>query len=167
MKTFKEINQLAESFKNSNPDAGIAQAYRQGYIDATRDKEACELTDDLFSDNQDLPTFEEFWKIYDYRKQKRNAHIYWDKLPMVDKISIMDRVRDYVASTKKSNDPRDRRTPRMHPSTYLNPRNRRWEDEIDVVTTNTSNANEQQLAFAQQSLNGLANLIADSKEPVR
>lgn len=67
--------------------------------------------------------FEEFWNRYDKKVQRAQAERMWKKLKKTEIEAIMSRVDAYVQSTP------DRQF-RMNPATYINPSNRRWEDEI-------------------------------------
>lgn len=67
--------------------------------------------------------FERFWKVYDKKVQRAQAEKMWKKLSVQDKQEILERVALYVLSTPDVQY-------RMNPATYINPMNKRWQDEI-------------------------------------
>lgn len=77
------------------------------------------------------PTFEEFWDLYDKKTGKEECRRLWKALGQKDREAIMDYLPGYVRSTP---DP----TYRKNPKTFLNKKNRHWEDEI-VISGNTGN----------------------------
>jgi predicted metallopeptidase len=68
-----------------------------------------------------IPTFEDFWQAYDYKKSKKKAQQKWNRLSVDEKIAIMEHVPMYIKSTPD-------KQYRKHPTTYLN--GECWEDEI-------------------------------------
>lgn len=79
-----------------------------------------------------IPTFDEFWNAYDYKKGRKKAEEKWNRLKPFEKIACMKAVPKYVASTIKAGEPQDHKNYkpyRAHPLTYLN--GARWEDEIE------------------------------------
>ncbi len=69
------------------------------------------------------PSFDDFWNLYDYKKNKPKSTTAWNKLKQKDKEAIMDYLPIYIRSTPE-------KAFRKHPTTFLN--NRGWEDEITL-----------------------------------
>lgn len=67
--------------------------------------------------------FERFWLLYDKKVERAQAERMWKKLKVSEKDEVMKNVALYVASTPD-------KQYRMNPATYLNPANKRWQDEI-------------------------------------
>lgn len=161
--TFKEVQAKAISFANHNPQASIAMAYRQGFIDGYRDKNHYDIeTNAILVTDEPVnllePTFEEFWVAYKFKKARVQAHEMWKRLTPKQKEQVMQKVDAYVASTKSDyNDTSDPRGNRMYPATFLNPKNMRWEDEV-IITKKQPQYAEPELTFAQQSASVIGKL---------
>ena len=147
MKTLKEI--YAEA-KNYAPDN---EALREAFVQGARfmatgkyykeqpmfPKENNVETVDLQvtvttrEDGNSVPTFEEFWNAYAYKKGRKKAEQKWNKLKPQEKVFCMKAVPAYVENTiiPGSAYSDTRKQYRMHPLTYLN--GARWEDEIYTV----------------------------------
>jgi hypothetical protein len=69
--------------------------------------------------------FEQFWKLYERKGNKRKSFNCWKRLTKTDRIDIMSVVEMYVKSTPDLQYRKDAQT-------YLNPTNRHWEDEIRI-----------------------------------
>lgn len=80
-----------------------------------------------------VPTFQDFWDAYAYKKGRKKAEEKWNKLKPKEKVACMRAVPAYVANTVIPGSVSDgsRKQYRMHPLTYLN--GARWEDEIYPV----------------------------------
>lgn len=88
-------------------------------IDKQYNKE--QITIDIY------PTFEDFWTLYDHKKDKEACKPKWDKLSQSDKESIMEFLPSYIQSTP------DKKF-RKHPKTFLT--NKSWNN--DITTKNTT-----------------------------
>lgn len=89
----------------------------------------------LFDNKDNIPQgkivdeeFERFWNLYGKKTQRAQAERMWKRLTKLQKQDILSKVPMYVASTPDL-------IYRMNPATYINPANRRWEDEIRVNNT--------------------------------
>ena len=78
-----------------------------------------------------FPTFDDFWNLYDYKKNKPKSTTAWNKLKHKDKVAIMHYLPMYIQSTPD-------KAFRKHPTTFLN--NRGWEDEI-ILKNETQQTN--------------------------
>lgn len=83
-----------------------------------------------------IPTFDEFWNAYAYKKGRKNAEEKWNRLKPLEKVACMKAVPAYVENTMipGSSPTNTKKQFRMHPLTYLN--GARWEDEIYPVQNN-------------------------------
>lgn len=83
-----------------------------------------------------VPTFQDFWDAYAYKKGRKKAEEKWNKLKPKEKVACMKAVPAYVENTMIPGSVSDgsRKQYRMHPLTYLN--GARWEDEIYPVQSN-------------------------------
>ena len=80
-----------------------------------------------------VPTFQDFWDAYAYKKGRKKSEEKWNKLKLHEKLACLKAVPAYVANTVIPGSTSDgtRKQYRMHPLTYLN--GARWEDEIYPV----------------------------------
>ena len=80
-----------------------------------------------------VPTFDEFWNAYAYKKGRKKAEEKWNRLKPKEKVACMKAVPAYVENTMitGSASTGTKKQFRMHPLTYLN--GARWEDEIYPV----------------------------------
>ena len=80
-----------------------------------------------------VPTFQDFWNAYAYKKGRKKAEEKWNRLKPLEKVACMKAVPAYVENTMiPGTAPSDNKKQyRMHPLTYLN--GARWEDEIYPV----------------------------------
>lgn len=80
-----------------------------------------------------VPTFDEFWNAYAYKKGRKKAEEKWNRLKPKEKVACMKAVPAYVENTMipGSVPTGTKKQFRMHPLTYLN--GARWEDEIYPV----------------------------------
>lgn len=80
-----------------------------------------------------VPTFQDFWDAYAYKKGRKKAEEKWNKLKPKEKVACVRAVPVYVANTVIPGSTSDgtKKQYRMHPLTYLN--GARWEDEIYPV----------------------------------
>lgn len=67
--------------------------------------------------------FEKFWNMYDRKVARPHCERMWAKLTKAQKAEIFERLPAYIQATP------DKQF-RMHPATYINPANKRWQDEI-------------------------------------
>lgn len=146
MKTLKEINAEAKRYAPDN------EALREAFVQGARfmatgryykekpmfPKENEVVTVDLqvtvpIEDGLIVPTFDEFWNAYAYKKGRKKAKEKWDKLKPNEKVACMKAVPAYVENTMipGSASTGTKKQFRMHPLTYLN--GARWEDEIYPV----------------------------------
>lgn len=86
------------------------------------------------------PSFEDFWDLYDHKKDIKAAKQKWNLLTQKEKESIMNHVPEYVKSTPN-------KQYRKFPATYIN--NKSWNNEI---TTNDKSESEQLSSIGQQQV---------------
>lgn len=146
MKTLKEIHAEANRYAPDN------EALREAFVNGARfmatgkyykeepmfPKENEVETVDLqitvpIEDSIIVPTFQDFWDVYAYKKGRKKAEEKWDKLKPKEKVACVRAVPAYVANTVIPGSTSDgtKKQYRMHPLTYLN--GARWEDEIYPV----------------------------------
>lgn len=146
MKTLKEI--YAEANRYAPDNEALREAFVQGarFMATGRHykeqpmfpKENEVETVDLqvtvpTEDGMIVPTFDEFWNAYAYKKGRKKAEEKWDRLKPKEKVACMKAVPAYVENTMipGSAPTGTKKQFRMHPLTYLN--GARWEDEIYPV----------------------------------
>lgn len=146
MKTLKEIHAEANRYAPDN------EALREAFVNGARfmatgkyykeqpmfQKENEVETVDLqitvpIEDSIIVPTFQDFWDAYAYKKGRKKAEEKWNKLKPKEKVACVRAVPAYVANTVIPGSTSDgtKKQYRMHPLTYLN--GARWEDEIYPV----------------------------------
>lgn len=146
MKTLKEIHAEANRYAPDN------EALREAFVNGARfmatgkyykeipmfPKENEVETVDLqitvpIEDSIIVPTFQDFWDAYAYKKGRKKAEEKWNKLKPKEKVACVRAVPAYVANTVIPGSTSDgtKKQYRMHPLTYLN--GARWEDEIYPV----------------------------------
>lgn len=146
MKTLKEIHAEAKRYAPDN------EALREAFVNGARfmatgkyykmkpmfPKENEVETVDLqitvpIEDGIIVPTFQDFWDAYAYKKGRKKAEEKWNKLKPKEKVACVRAVSAYVANTVIPGSTSDgtKKQYRMHPLTYLN--GARWEDEIYPV----------------------------------
>ena len=146
MKTLKEIYAEANRYAPDN------EALREAFVQGARfmitgryyknnpmfPKEDEVVTVDLqvtvpIEDGLIVPTFDEFWNAYAYKKGRKKAEEKWNRLKPKEKVACMKAVPAYVENTMipGSVSTGTKKQFRMHPLTYLN--GARWEDEIYPV----------------------------------
>ena len=145
MKTFIEIIKAAKVYSDQAP---LQDAFREGARYAVTGKYYKEKkmfpkvdefeTVDLHETLPPLasvivPTFQDFWDAYAYKKGRKKSEEKWNKLKLQEKVACLKAVPAYVANTVIPGSTSDgtRKQYRMHPLTYLN--GARWEDEIYPV----------------------------------
>lgn len=149
MKTLKEIHAEANRYAPDN------EALREAFVNGARfmatgkyykekpifPKENEVETVDLqitvpIEDGIIVPTFQDFWDAYAYKKGRKKAEEKWNKLKPKEKVACVRAVPAYVANTVIPGSTSDgtKKQYRMHPLTYLN--GARWEDEIYPVQNN-------------------------------
>ena len=145
MKTFIEIIKAAKEYSDQVP---LQDAFREGaryavtgkyYKENTMFPKVDEFeTVDLHETLPPLasvivPTFQDFWDAYAYKKGRKKSEEKWNKLKLQEKVACLKAVPAYVANTVIPGSTSDgtRKQYRMHPLTYLN--GARWEDEIYTV----------------------------------
>ena len=146
MKTLKEI--YAEANRYAPDNEALREAFVQGarFMETGRyykekpmfPKENEVVTVDLhvtvpIEDGLIVPTFDEFWNAYAYKKGRKKAEEKWNRLKPKEKVACMKAVPAYVENTMipGSASTGTKKQFRMHPLTYLN--GARWEDEIYPV----------------------------------
>ncbi len=146
MKTLKEI--YAEANRYAPDNEALREAFVQGarFMATGRyykekpmfPKEDEVVTVDLqatvpIEDGLIVPTFDEFWNAYAYKKGRKKAEEKWNRLKPKEKVACMKAVPAYVENTMipGSAYTGTKKQFRMHPLTYLN--GARWEDEIYPV----------------------------------
>ena len=146
MKTLKEVYAEANRYAPDN------EALRDAFVNGARfmvtgkyykekqmfPKENEVVTVDLqvtvpIEDGLIVPTFDEFWNAYAYKKGRKKAEEKWNRLKPKEKVACMKAVPAYVENTMipGSASTGTKKQFRMHPLTYLN--GARWEDEIYPV----------------------------------
>ena len=146
MKTLKEIHAEANRYAPDN------ESLREAFVNGARfmatgkyykekpmfPKENEVETVDLqitvpIEDSIIVPTFQDFWDAYAYKKGRKKAEEKWNKLKPKEKVACVRAVPAYVANTVIPGSTSDgtKKQYRMHPLTYLN--GARWEDEIYPV----------------------------------
>lgn len=146
MKTLKEVHEEALKYAPDNEE--VRDAFVNGarfmvtgsyYKEKPMFPKVVELENiDLrvtvpIEDSAIIPTFDEFWNAYAYKKGRKKAEEKWNKLKLQEKVACLQAVPAYVANTVIPGSTSDgtRKQYRMHPLTYLN--GARWEDEIYPV----------------------------------
>ena len=77
---------------------------------------------DTKQDTKTDTMFEDYWAMYGRKGNKHVAKRYWKKLSEDDKVSIGKAITPYITSREKRYC--------LDFQGYINPRNRRWEDEV-------------------------------------
>ena len=148
MKTFIEIIKAAKEYSDQEP---LQDAFREGaryvvtgkyYKEKPMFPKVGELENvDLrvtvpIENSAIIPTFDEFWNAYAYKKGRKKAEEKWNRLKPLEKVACMKAVPAYVENTMipGSSPTNTKKQFRMHPLTYLN--GARWEDEIYPVQNN-------------------------------
>ena len=148
MKTFIEIIKAAKEYSDQVP---LQDAFREGaryvvtgkyYKEKPMFQKVGELENvDLrvtvpIENSAIIPTFDEFWNAYAYKKGRKKAEEKWNRLKPLEKVACMKAVPAYVENTMipGSSPTNTKKQFRMHPLTYLN--GARWEDEIYPVQNN-------------------------------
>lgn len=146
MKTLKEV--IAEANRYAPDNEALREAFVQGarFMETGRyykeqpifPKENEVETVDLqvtvpIEDGLIVPTFDEFWNAYAYKKGRKKAEEKWNKLKPNEKVACMKAVPAYVENTMipGSAPTGTKKQFRMHPLTYLN--GECWNDEIYPV----------------------------------
>ena len=97
------------------------------------------------SNGEDTPDeeFVRWYTLYDKKVGKQNAWKMWKRLTKTQKEEIFERTPAYVASTPDVKY-------RMNPATYINPTNKRWQDEV-IQQPNNSNYGNDRKSIGQSS----------------
>lgn len=149
MKTLKEVHEEAMKYAPDNEE--VRDAFVNGarfmvtgsyYKEKSMFPKVGELENvDLrvtvpIENSSIIPTFDEFWNAYAYKKGRKNAEEKWNRLKPLEKVACMKAVPAYVENTMipGSSPTNTKKQFRMHPLTYLN--GARWEDEIYPVQNN-------------------------------
>lgn len=141
MKTLKEIHAEANRYAPDN------EALREAFVNGARFMIAGKYYKEkpMFPKENEVepievgfivPTFQDFWDAYAYKKGRKKAEEKWNRLKPLEKAACMRAVPAYVANTVIPGSLSDgsKKQYRMHPLTYLN--GARWEDEIYPVQSN-------------------------------
>ena len=148
MKTLKEIHAeanryapdneaLREAFVNGARFMATGKYYKEKPMFPKEEVKSVALRLPVaFDGSIVIPTFQDFWDAYAYKKGRKKAEEKWNKLKLQEKIACLQAVPAYVANTVIPGSTSDgtRKQYRMHPLTYLN--GARWEDEIYPVQNN-------------------------------
>ena len=146
MKTLKEV--IAESNNYAPDNEALREAFVQGarfmvsgkyykeqpMFPKENEVETVDLRVTVSAEGRIIvPTFDEFWDAYSYKKGRKKAEEKWNKLKFSEKIACMKAVPAYVENTMipGSAPSGTKKQFRMHPLTYLN--GARWEDVIYPV----------------------------------
>jgi hypothetical protein len=86
------------------------------------------------------PTFEDFWNLYDYKKEIKKSQQKWNLLTQKEKEDIMLYLPDYIKSTPD-------KQYRKYPCTFLN--NKSWNNETSI---NDKSESEQLSNIGQQQI---------------
>lgn len=146
MKTLKEV--IAEANNYAPDNEALREAFVQGarfmvsgkyykeqpMFPKENEVETVDLQVTVSAEGRIIvPTFDEFWNAYSYKKGRKKAEEKWNKLKLLEKVACMKAVPAYVENTMiPGSAPTDTKKQfRMHPLTYLN--GARWEDEIYPV----------------------------------
>ena len=149
MKTLKEVHEEAMKYAPDNEE--VRDAFVNGarfmvtgsyYKEKPMFPKVGELENiDLrvtvpIEDSAIIPTFDEFWNAYAYKKGRKKAEEKWNRLKPLEKVACMKAVPAYVNNTMipGTAPSGNKKQYRMHPLTYLN--GARWEDEIYPVQNN-------------------------------
>lgn len=101
--------------------------------------------EEIYNNDFDVYTFDEFWNDYDKKVGKDKSMIKFNRLSKDDKNKIKETIKDYVASTPDVKF-------RKNPETYLN--NKSWNDEIVIHSNVVKKANKlDEIQNTQSSLN--------------
>ena len=76
-----------------------------------------------------LPTFDQFWDLYDKKVGREMCEVKWAKISQADREKLIQHVPAYVLSTPE-------KRYRKNPHSYLNQKS--WNDEI-ITTNNGAN----------------------------
>ncbi len=78
--------------------------------------------------------FVQFWELYGLKQKKESAKALFMSLSEKDFDEMKSNVNNYVNNTFTNGD----YPSRMHPTTFLNPKNKRWLDEIPTTSKNST-----------------------------
>ena len=145
MKTLKEVyaeanryapdnEALRDAFVNGARFMASGKYYKENPIFPKEEVKPVELRLPVTSDGSIvMPTFQDFWDAYAYKKGRKKAEEKWNRLKPKEKVACMKAVPAYVENTMipGSAYTGTKKQFRMHPLTYLN--GARWEDEIYPV----------------------------------
>lgn len=92
-------------------------------------------------------TFEEFWRAYDYKRNRKNAWLAWKNLSRCDREAAMAGVDAYKADCERF------QRPMCHAATYLH--QRRWEDDLNTGNENADRINGRNRIFTREDLRKL------------
>lgn len=148
MKTLKEIHAeanryapdneaLREAFVNGARFMATGKYYKEKPMFPKEEVKSVALRLSVaFDGSIVIPTFQDFWDAYAYKKGRKKAEEKWNRMKPLEKAACMRAVPAYVANTVIPGSVSDgsRKQYRMHPLTYLN--GARWEDEIYPVQSN-------------------------------
>ena len=148
MKTLKEVyaeanryapdnEALRDAFVNGARFMASGKYYKENPIFPKEEVKPVELRLPVTSDGSIvMPTFQDFWDAYAYKKGRKKAEEKWNRLKPLEKVACMKAVPAYVENTMipGSSPTNTKKQFRMHPLTYLN--GARWEDEIYPVQNN-------------------------------
>lgn len=148
MKTLKEVNAeanryapdneaLREAFVNGARFMATGKYYKEKPMFPKEEVKSVALRLPVaFDGSIVIPTFQDFWDAYAYKKGRKKSEEKWNRMKPHEQILCMQAVPAYVANTVIPGSVSDgsKKQYRMHPLTYLN--GARWEDEIYPVQSN-------------------------------
>lgn len=148
MKTLKEIHAeanryapdneaLREAFVNGARFIATGKYYKEKSMFPKEEVKSVALRLPVaFDGSIVIPTFQDFWDAYAYKKGRKKTEEKWNRMKPHEQILCMQAVPAYVANTVIPGSVSDgsKKQYRMHPLTYLN--GARWEDEIYPVQSN-------------------------------
>lgn len=89
--------------------------------------------EDINGKNLPIPSFSDFWDLYDYKKNKDTSRKSWKKLTDLEKMRTIETIPQYLVYLAKNNHPQ------CHASTWLN--QKRWEDDNSIKLNGTAQPN--------------------------
>jgi hypothetical protein len=114
-----------------SPTSEISETPKNGGVNiTTTDKPLTNKEDkEINGKNLPIPSFSDFWDLYDYKKNKATSEKSWTKLTNLEKMRAIEAIPQYLVFLAKNNHPQ------CHASTWLN--QKRWEDDNSIKTTKT------------------------------
>lgn len=122
--TFGPNYDLYEGFYTPKENLRVPSTKVEGNNNINNNINTPSISNDISPKGEDVDDgFDEFWEKYDKKVQRAQAERMWRKLNKSQKQEVLDSVEAYVASTPD-------KQYRLNPASYLNPKNKRWQDEL-------------------------------------